>query len=169
MLFMSCIEFRFYPCEIQSFAVWLFVCSVRQLRQIRQVIYHRAVRPERVCNSRRFCFCFLGAAKHLYKRVRPSVGPLRLLIFGGFGVLRSTAWPVLALVKHRINTAILHQAFVDRLIFFIGSLLGFYLLVYVYPFSLKNHSICSLQLKPDVGLKALLLVCIISLHSVCRA
>ena len=98
MLFMSCMEFRFYPCEIQSFAVWLFVCRVRQLRQVRQVIYHRAVRPECVCNLRRFCFCFLGAAKHLYKRVRPSVGPLRLLIFGGFGVLRSTAWPVLDLV-----------------------------------------------------------------------
>ena len=75
MLFMSCIEFRFYPCEIQSFAVWLFVCQVRQLRQVRQVIYHRAVRPECVCNLRRFCFCFLGAAKHLYKRVRPSVRP----------------------------------------------------------------------------------------------
>ena len=61
---------------------------------------------------------FLGAAKHLYKKVCPSVhpsvrpsvrpsvhlsigrsvGPLRLLIFGGFGVLRSTAWPVLTLV-----------------------------------------------------------------------
>ena len=46
---------------------------------------------------------FLGAEKHLYKRfcppVRRSVGPLRLLIFGGFWVLRSTAWPVLALVQ----------------------------------------------------------------------
>ena len=42
---------------------------------------------------------FLGATKHLYKRsVGRLVGPLRLLIFGGFSVLRSTAWPVLALV-----------------------------------------------------------------------
>ena len=31
--------------------------------------------------------------------VSPSVGPLRLLIFGDFGVLRSTASPVLALVQ----------------------------------------------------------------------
>ena len=41
---------------------------------------------------------FLGAEKHLYNRVCPSVSPLRLLIFGGFRVLQSTAWPVLALV-----------------------------------------------------------------------
>ena len=30
--------------------------------------------------------------------IRPSIGPYRLLIFDGFGVPRSTAWPVLALV-----------------------------------------------------------------------
>ena len=45
---------------------------------------------------------FLGASKHLCKRVcpsvRPSVGPLRLHIFGGFDVLKSTAWPVWPLV-----------------------------------------------------------------------
>ena len=39
--------------------------------------------------------------------VRPSVGrsvgALRLLIFGGFRVLRSTAWPVLALVTKKAN------------------------------------------------------------------
>ena len=45
------------------------------------------------------------ATKYLYYRVsnRPSVvrsvGPLRLLIFSGFGVLWSTAWPVMALVS----------------------------------------------------------------------
>ena len=74
---------------------------------------------------------FLGATKHLYKRVclsvRPSVhrsvgqlvgrlvgqsvgwsvGPLRLLIFGGFGVIWSTAWPVLALVVYELNSSIL--------------------------------------------------------------
>ena len=52
----------------------------------------------------------LDASSHLYKRVCPSVrpsvrrsvGPLRLLIFGGFGVLWSTAWPVLALVFPKI-------------------------------------------------------------------
>ena len=56
---------------------------------------------------------FLGATKHLLKRVclsvrpsvrssvRPSVGPFRLLIFGGFDLLWSTAWPVLALHRSR--------------------------------------------------------------------
>ena len=47
---------------------------------------------------------WLGANKHLHKWVCPSVGlSVRLLclfIFGDLGVLISTAWPVLALVKH---------------------------------------------------------------------
>ena len=34
----------------------------------------------------------------VHPSVSPSVGPSRLPIFGGFGVLRSTAWPILALV-----------------------------------------------------------------------
>ena len=33
---------------------------------------------------------------HLYMMVSLSVGPLRHLIFGDFGVLWITAWPVLA-------------------------------------------------------------------------
>ena len=49
---------------------------------------------------------FLGANKHLYKWVCPSVRPsvrlsvppLRLFIFGDIDMLISTAWPVLALV-----------------------------------------------------------------------
>ena len=34
----------------------------------------------------------------VHPSIRRSVGPLRLLISVGFGVLWSTAWPVLALV-----------------------------------------------------------------------
>ena len=46
---------------------------------------------------------FPEVLQHLYKRVRSSmgrsVGPFRLLFFGGFGVLRSTPLSVLALVR----------------------------------------------------------------------
>ena len=51
----------------------------------------------------------LGAKKHLYKcirpSVRPSVCPLRLFIFGGIKMLLSTAWPVLALVVYEMNAS----------------------------------------------------------------
>ena len=57
---------------------------------------------------------WLGAKEHLYKWVCPSVrpslrhsvGPLRLFIFGGIKVLRSTAWPVLPLVSYSVRVSI---------------------------------------------------------------
>ena len=79
-------------------------CATKRAReQIFSLLSRRA-------EETRTAFTFLGATKHLYKMVCPSVhwsvgrlvgwsfGPLRLLILGGFGVLWSTAWPVLALV-----------------------------------------------------------------------
>ena len=44
-------------------------------------------------------FLLLGTKKNLYKMVCLSVGPLRHLIFGGFDVLWSIAWPVSDLIK----------------------------------------------------------------------
>ena len=86
---------------------FIFVTVLRLLRGSVHPSDRRSVRYAFSFSAVLVCFeapheqywLLLGATKHPYMRVCLSIHPIRLHIVGGFGVLWSTAWPVLALVR----------------------------------------------------------------------